>query len=117
SPPTPRSPTCRYTEGLRGTDPRIGRAAPSLSYPPGILGWSRPRPLGGPNAMKLIRHFDHFLSETVNLNRSRLDSLDGSVDAVYAALRADPEIGDPIVAKIPQGSWAHRTIIKPLPGN
>lgn len=66
--------------------------------------------------MKLIKHFNHFLSETVNLNPSRLTTLDESVDAVYGALQADAEIGDLILAKIPQGSWAHRTIIKPLPG-
>jgi SMODS domain-containing protein len=66
--------------------------------------------------VKLLRHFNHFLAETVNLNRSRLDTLSTSVDAVYAALKNDTELGDLIIGKIPQGSWAHRTIIKPLAG-
>lgn len=65
--------------------------------------------------MKLLRHFNHFLEETVNLNRARLETLNDSVDAVYGTLQDDSEIGDLVVRKIPQGSWAHRTIIKPLP--
>jgi hypothetical protein len=66
--------------------------------------------------MKLLKHFNHFLEGTVNLNRSRLETLNDSVEAVYGALQGDSEIGDLIIGKIPQGSWAHRTIIKPLPG-
>lgn len=66
--------------------------------------------------MKLTSHFNHFLTETVNLNKANLDKLESSVDAIYAALRADEEVGGLIESKIPQGSWAHRTIIKPRPG-
>jgi hypothetical protein len=66
--------------------------------------------------MKLINSFSHFLTETVNLSKAKLDKLESSVDAIYAALRADEEVGGFIESKIPQGSWAHRTIIKPKPG-
>jgi hypothetical protein len=66
--------------------------------------------------MKLISSFNNFLSGTVNLNKGRLDVLGRSVYAIFAALRTDDEIGELVLAKIPQGSWAHRTIIKPKPG-
>jgi hypothetical protein len=67
-------------------------------------------------AMKLNSSFNHFLAETVNLSSFGLDKLQTSVDAIYAALRADDEVGGLIKSKIPQGSWAHKTIIKPKPG-
>jgi len=66
-----------------------------------------------------MQHADYFkntfLPEVVNLNQSRLDKLDGRVDAVYGALSADATIGSMITGKIPQGSWPHQLIIKPKP--
>lgn len=67
--------------------------------------------------MKLIRHFDYFLTNTVNLDQTRLDSLKESSEAVYEALKNDKQFGPLIKRMIRQGSWAHRTIIKPVPGN
>lgn len=67
--------------------------------------------------MKLIRHFDYFLTNTVNLDQTRLDTLKESSEAVYEALKKDPQFGPLIKRMIPQGSWAHATIIKPLPGH
>ena len=67
--------------------------------------------------MKLIRHFDYFLANTVNLDETRLDTLEESSEAVYNALKNDPQFGPLIKRMIPQGSWAHATIIKPLPGH
>jgi len=66
--------------------------------------------------MKLISSFNNFLTETVNLDKTRLDKLGTSVDAIFSALRSDDQIGELVLAKIPQGSWAHKTIIKPKPG-
>jgi Second Messenger Oligonucleotide or Dinucleotide Synthetase domain len=66
--------------------------------------------------MKLISSFNNFLTETVNLDKTRLGKLGDSVDAIYSTLRSDDEIGELVMAKIPQGSWAHKTIIKPKPG-
>lgn len=63
--------------------------------------------------MKLVNAFDEFLSGTVNLPASKLDSLAASVDAVYSALRGDEEMPVAVLRKIPQGSWAHKTIINP----
>lgn len=67
--------------------------------------------------MRLVSSFTAFMRNTVNINKSRLDTLTDAVEAIYAALLADEVIGPLILGKDPQGSWAHRTIIKPLPGN
>lgn len=64
--------------------------------------------------MQLDDHFDVLLKETVNLSQSRLDLLSERVDAIYRALRKDEEIGPLILDKLPQGSWAHQTIINPV---
>ncbi len=65
--------------------------------------------------MKLLAYFKDFLEGTVNLNQARIDQLDARVDAISNALRADAELGQLILDVIPQGSYAHKTIIKPLP--
>jgi hypothetical protein len=63
--------------------------------------------------MKHTTYFNTFLKDHVNLNDYRLGQLKGRVDAVYAALAADPVLGPLVLDKIPQGSWPHQTIIKP----
>lgn len=67
--------------------------------------------------MKLLSYFDDFLKDTVNLNQTRLDQLDSHVKAILKHLEADPVIGVRYKGYVPQGSWAHRTIIKPLPND
>ncbi|MCV7471909.1 nucleotidyltransferase [Micrococcus luteus] len=64
--------------------------------------------------MKLVSYHDAFLRDTVNLNRSRLDQLGTRVRSIVSALENDDEVGGILIGHIPQGSWAHRTIIKPL---
>jgi hypothetical protein len=66
--------------------------------------------------MKLMDYFQAFLTNTVNINDDRLRQLKEHVDAIVTALKADAALGSLIISHIPQGSWAHRTIIKPLPG-
>jgi len=65
--------------------------------------------------MKLIQHFDDFLRDSVNLNQARIDRMNGHVDAIESFVR-----GSGYAAKIrsfsAQGSWAHKTIIKPQEG-
>lgn len=63
--------------------------------------------------MQHADYFKTFLIDEVNLNQSRIDKLESRVDAVYAALVADPTIGSMITGKTPQGSWPHKLIIKP----
>ena len=65
--------------------------------------------------MEHVTYFEDFLRDEVNLSRSALDLLSDRVDAVYAALCDDKEVGALITGKIPQGSWPHRLIIKPRP--
>jgi hypothetical protein len=65
--------------------------------------------------MKLKEHFDTFLDEAVNLNPTRLQLLEDSVatlEEVIAASSWAPKIK----GWAGQGSWAHKTIIKPVDG-
>jgi hypothetical protein len=63
--------------------------------------------------VKLIEYFDNFLAEKVNLNPTRVAELDSRVESITTALRAG--LGERFVEIVPQGSWAHRTIIRPAP--
>jgi len=67
--------------------------------------------------MQLTDHFDALLKDTVNLSQFKLDTLDDRVTAIYNALKGDAELGPYVLDKIPQGSWAHRTIIDPVGSN
>lgn len=67
--------------------------------------------------MKHLAAFGAFLRQTVNLNQTRLDQLDSRVAAIVSCLQQDATLGDRVEDHVPQGSWAHRTIIKPLPGD
>jgi len=64
--------------------------------------------------MKLHDHFKTFLEAQVNLNATRIDLLESSVDAVKTAVKGS-RWGAEIIDFAHQGSWAHGTIIKPLP--
>lgn len=63
--------------------------------------------------MKLTEHFDTFLADVVNLNQFRIDTLKARVDAIVATLKDFETYSDILIETCPQGSWAHRTIIKP----
>ncbi len=63
--------------------------------------------------MKLLDHFRTFLKDTVNLNSTRVQNLEKSVDAISSFIKGSdwkPEI----IGFEAHGSWAHKTIIKPL---
>ncbi|MBT3152737.1 nucleotidyltransferase [Streptomyces sp. CHD11] len=64
--------------------------------------------------MQHVNGFITFLRDTVNLSQAKLDLLDARVEAIYQALKSDPELGPLILGKKPQGSWAQRTIINPV---
>lgn len=63
--------------------------------------------------MKLVKYFDAFLENTVNLNPSRMDLLDTRSTAITKFLKADEVFGLLLKTTIPQGSFAQRTIIRP----
>ena len=63
--------------------------------------------------MKLIKYFDAFLENTVNLNPARMDLLDTRTTAIENFLRQDEVFGPLLKATIPQGSFAQKTIIRP----
>jgi hypothetical protein len=63
--------------------------------------------------MKLIEYFRVFLRDSVNLNRTRLAYLDERVDSITDAIKSATELDGMVLDTVPQGSWAHRTIIRP----
>jgi len=67
--------------------------------------------------VKHLAAFSAFLRDNVNLNQARLDALDTRVAAIVTCLERDTTFGYRVEGHIPQGSWAHRTIIRPLPGD
>lgn len=63
--------------------------------------------------MKHVDLFDAFLRDKVNLNSTRVGELEKSIEAIKNVVEGsswEPEIED----WAPQGSWAHKTIIKPV---
>lgn len=63
--------------------------------------------------MKLVPLFNDFLKDEVNLNQTRIDNLETSIDAIEAYIE-NSDWSDIIVDWFPQGSWAHKTIIRPV---
>ncbi|WP_353649727.1 cyclic GMP-AMP synthase DncV-like nucleotidyltransferase [Nakamurella sp. A5-74] len=66
--------------------------------------------------MNLDMHFDQLLRDHVNLNKGRLEELSDHVAAIEKALYASDELDDLMIDTIRQGSWTHRTIIRPPSG-
>ena len=65
--------------------------------------------------MKLIDHFSDLLDSSVNLNKTRIDKLESSVDAIKGVV-ASSDWKPKLRTFEPQGSWVHKTIIKPIEG-
>lgn len=66
--------------------------------------------------MKLIEHFDTFLRDSVNLNQARIDVLEARVETIEQFL-SNSDFKPRILRFSPQGSWAVKTIIRPLNGD
>ena len=66
--------------------------------------------------MKLHDYFTGLLDGAVNINADRLRQLDDHVAALKGCLREDEGLSPMLRGFVPQGSWAQRTIIRPLPG-
>lgn len=63
--------------------------------------------------MKHINDFDKFMTDTVNLNQTRIDTLESRSSTIIDFVRAQPALKDHFISAEPQGSWAQKTIIKP----
>ena len=64
--------------------------------------------------MKLLSYFKHFLDNTVNLDDTRIERLNKRSDAIASYLRGHPVFGELYLDLIAQGSYAQRTIIRPV---
>jgi hypothetical protein len=64
--------------------------------------------------MKLLDYFKAFLENEVNLNESRITLLDERMEAITNFLKSCPEFAAHFVDVVPQGSYAHKTIIRPV---
>lgn len=62
--------------------------------------------------MQLTDLFDDFLEEEVNLNKTRLNTLENRVETIKTFI-LNSEYEPEITRFSVQGSWAHKTIIKP----
>ena len=67
--------------------------------------------------MKLVKHFNDFLNNQVNLNQHRIDTLENRVQIVTNFIKGSDSFKSNFIEAIPQGSYAHRTIIKPTAKN
>lgn len=67
--------------------------------------------------MKQIQHHSQFLNRTVNLNKTRIRTLKNRVSGIETFVRNNAVFGPAFQKFVPQGSWAHGTIIKPSPKN
>lgn len=64
--------------------------------------------------MKCKSEFKDFLEKEVNLNATRISRLDGHVEAITDLLKDCEKFSEFFEDIIPQGSYAHKTIIKPV---
>lgn len=63
--------------------------------------------------MKHITKFNEFMREVVNLNQSRIDTLTTRVESINNFLKGDDVFGEIHKSTDAQGSYSHKTIIKP----
>lgn len=65
-----------------------------------------------------VKEFNLFLRDHVNFNQTRLDTLHSRTSSLDTALEESTALEDKLDGSlIPQGSFAHGTIIKPFTGN
>jgi hypothetical protein len=67
--------------------------------------------------VKFVDDFHRFLVDEVNLNQSRIDTLQQKVDSIETFIAERSDLKDLFIEVIPAGSWAHRTIIRPVQEN
>lgn len=67
--------------------------------------------------MKFPEAFESFLRSEINLNKTRLNRLETSIQAIDTFIQGNSVFSPLFLDAIPAGSWAHRTIIKPVQEN
>lgn len=65
--------------------------------------------------MKHVQTFIDFLKDEVNLNQSRIDLLEKRLETITNFLKESDLLKNNYLEAKPQGSYAHKTIIKPPP--
>jgi len=63
--------------------------------------------------MELVAYFDQFLKDEVNLNQSRIDTLNQKRETLTSFIKDSEVFKDLFIKMEMQGSYAQRTIIKP----
>ncbi len=64
--------------------------------------------------MKLIKYFEIFLEDTVNLNKTRYDMATTGIEAITSFLKSNDTLKDYFIGTSPQGSYKQKTIIRPV---
>jgi len=67
--------------------------------------------------MELTAYFDDFTKKVVNINASRLEKLKEKIDVIKRFVKENDLLKDFIIELVPQGSYRHKTIIKPAKDN
>lgn len=63
--------------------------------------------------MQLVRYFNQFMKDTVNLNQSRINTLDQKANTIDIFIQNSNTFKDNYKDVFSQGSYKHQTIIKP----
>jgi hypothetical protein len=63
--------------------------------------------------MKFMAAFNTFLRDEVNLNQTRLDRLQGSMDTIEMFMAGHPTFADSFLNLTPAGSWVQRAVADP----
>lgn len=64
--------------------------------------------------MKHTQTFDYFLTEVINLNKTRVGVAESSIDTMTSFLKNNEVFGENFIIAVPQGSFRQKTIIKPV---
>lgn len=67
--------------------------------------------------MNCIDEFNTILADYINLNKTRINTLECKVETITTKLKSLQEYGKNYINVTPQGSYRHKTIIKPNKNN
>lgn len=64
--------------------------------------------------MKLIKHFERFLEDTVNLDKTRYATATTGIETITTFLKSNETLKEYFIDASPQGSYKQKTIIRPV---